>query len=201
MPRLFVLALLFVATPALAQDALAPDALRTLHSAEVDVKGPDGEPAVYRFTTTYDPVAGVYTKSVVDTASGAIVREERTDVAMVAPTPEEADAAQALIAADPELAPLIDAAQHRVEISGGFPLVREADAGFCGPGSRCAQYDILEMIPGQKVARRIRYVVVDLRTGTLVARDLDPTWEGNLANPAQRQASRARDVAFPSDSQ
>lgn len=193
--------LLFLATPAMAQEALAPTGVRTLHSAEVDVKGPDGSPAVYRFSTTYDPVSGVYTKTVVDVASGAVVQQDVSEAMMVAPTPAEAEAAEEAIRADPELAALIASAEYRVEVSGGFPLLREAEAGFCGPGSRCAQYDIFEVVPGEKVARRIRYVVIDLRDGSLVSRDLDPTWESNFANPAIRQNSRARDVAFPHDSQ
>jgi len=44
-------------------------------------------------------------------------------------------------------------------------------------------------------------VIVDMRNGEIVTRDLDPAWEGNLANPAIRADSRAQGVPFPSDDQ
>ena len=200
MSRLLAAAALLLAgaAPAAAQEALDLRAPRILHQAETAVKSPDG-PAVYRFTTTYDPAAGEYVYEVVDTASGAVLRREVSRTSMAAPMPEEQALAKEAIAADPEIAALIAAAEHPVRISGGFPLVREAGAPFCGPGSRCLQYDVFEVVPGQKEARRIRYVAVDLRTGALAARDMDPTWEGNFANPAMREASRARGLRFPTE--
>ncbi len=198
MLRFVFLAWLLAAAPALAQSAL--EGPRVLHSAVTDVKGPDG-PAMYRYTTTYDPARGEYVRTVEDEASGAVIKREVLKSIMRGPTPEEAEIAQQLIATDAELAGLIGAAQHPVEIVGGFPLVREAEAGFCGPGSRCMQFDILEMVPGQRAARRVRYVVVDMRDGRIVARDLDPATQSNLANPAIRADSRARGTTFPSDDQ
>ena len=204
-------AALLAAAPALAQEAPPPGAAspeapadlrapRVLHRVETEVKGPAG-PAVYRFTTTYNPAAGEYVRLVEDAATGVVLRRQARPAAMVAPTREEQAWAEAVIADDAEIAAEIGRAQHPVQISGGFPLTREAGAPFCGPGSRCLQYDVLEMVPGEKAARRIRFVVVDLRDGALVARGLDPAWEGNLANPAVREASRARGVRFPTDSE
>lgn len=203
MHRFPLLALVLFAAPAFAQDALdfSSDAPRVLHTVVTEVKGPDGTPAMYRYTTTYDPARGEYVRTVEDEASGATVKREVLPSIMRGPTPEEAEAAQRLIIADAELAALIGAAEYPVEVVGGFPLVREAAAGFCGPGTRCMQFDILEMVPDQRAARRIRFVVVDMRRGEVVARDLDPELQGNLANPAIRTDSRARGLAFPSDSQ
>jgi hypothetical protein len=52
-------------------------------------------------------------------------------------------------------------------------------------------FDVFEVVPGQLQSTRVRYVVVDVRDGSLVSRDFDPL-DGNLANPAFREASRSR---------
>ena len=204
MHRLSLLSLLLLAAPAWAQadaTSLAVDAPRVLHVADVEVKGPDGDIVVYRYSTTYDPISGEYLRLVTDTADGAVLERSTSRSTMVSPTPEEIAYAKAVIAADTELSGLMDAAEHPVKVEGGFILTREENAPICAPGSRCLQFDIYELVPGQRAARRIRYVVVDMRSGELVARDLDPTTESNFANPATRAQSRSRDLVFPSDSQ
>lgn len=196
MHRLLVLAAALLAVPALAQDApsLISDSPRILHDAQTEVKGPDGAPAVYRFTTVYDPVAGQYIDTVTDVATNEVLRRVVRESDLVAPTKEEDAFSRALIAEDPEIAALIAEAVYPVKVTGGFVLSRE-EGHPCGPGSRCLQYDVLETMPDRRTARRIRYVVVDLRTGTFVSRDFDPSQEGNLANPAFREDSRMRDAS------
>ena len=189
MTRLLLLALALLAAPAFAQDALVLDAPRVLHTADVPVKGVDGEPAVYTYTTTYDPVAGEYIRTVSDAETGAVLRREVFASTLDSPTEQEDAFAQELIRRDAEIAGLIGQAEAPVTVTGGFVLSRE-EGHVCGPGSRCLQYDVLEIAPGSTSAQRIRFVVVDVRTGTLVSRDFDPDLEGNLANPAMRRESR-----------
>ena len=109
---------------------------------------------------------------------------------MVRPTHAEDDAARALISLDPAVAAELSRSLYPTFIDGGFALVREAGHA-CGPGSRCLQYDVLQSVPGETFARRIRYVVVDLQSLTVVSNDFDPAAEGNLANPAFRAQSRS----------
>lgn len=193
MHRLLVLAVALLAVPAFAQDApaLVTDAPRLLHSAVTQVKGPDGSPAYYRYTTTYDPVQGLYVRTVEDVESGEVLRREVTESSMVGPTPDEHAIAQAIIQTDPEISGLVAEAEYPVVVEGGFVLSRE-EGHPCGPGSRCLQYDVFETLDSRS-ARRIRYVVVNLRDGSFVSRDFDPDSEGNLANPAMREHSNRRD--------
>ena len=181
-----------LALPALAQGAAPMDltVTRVLADGTQTLKGDDGTPVTLRATLTYEPGAGQYVRTVAD-ASGAIVAQETFDNYMVQPTDVEENAAQALIAADAELAALIDQAADPVVVSGGFPLVREAGHP-CGPGSRCVQYDIFQVPTGSRHAERIRFVVIDLRTVSFVSRDFDAATEGNFANPAIRDESRSR---------
>lgn len=191
-----LLVALLGALPAAAQSA-APTAPRVLHESAYDAKGDDGQPIRVTNRLVYDPAAGTYTHTWTD-ANGAILKQTVETVAMVQPTPEEAETAEALVREHPEVAAAIAGARYEAVVAGGFPYTREAGHA-CGPGSRCVQYDVYQIIPGTKRGERLRYVVVDLRTNTVVDADLDPTWEGNLANPATRRASRARGVAFPND--
>jgi len=135
---------------------------------------------------TYDPVSGEYVHEVADGA-GALLRRRVLASSTAALTPTEAAVAERLIAANPEIAPLIAAAEGRVVISGGFSLLREAGHP-CGPGGRCATYDVFEVIG--PVRRRLRYVVFDLRAVRVFDADADSDADSNLANPAARRQSR-----------
>lgn len=191
MPRHLVLAVALLAAPAFAQDApsLVTTAPRVLHSAQTEVKTADGGLATYRYSTVYDPVAGEYIRTVEDVDTGEILQREVLLATLTAPTEEEDAYARDLIASDPEIAGLMAKAEYPVKITGGFVLSRE-EGHACGPGSRCLQYDVLETLPDLRTARRIRYVVVDLRAGRFVSRNFNADTEGNLANPAMRQDSR-----------
>ena len=189
--------LLAISATASAQETARVDARtqRVLGDRTEQVKTNNGAIAERRSTLVYDPVAGEYVKTVYDTSGAVLDRTIRQNL-MIGPSPAEAARAERLIRTDIELAEVIASAEHPVTVSGGFPLVREAGHA-CGPGSRCLMYDIFEVIPpsskGERSsARRLRFVVVDLRTVQLFARDFDPAIDGNFANPAIRERSRAR---------
>lgn len=177
--------------PAAAQDAVAlsPTSQRVLSDITDTVKDDDGGRVTLRTVLAYDPTAGEYVQTVTE-SDGSLRARTVLPTPMIRPSAAEDAAAKALVALDPEVAARIAGAQHPVEISGGFPLVREAGHG-CGPGSRCLQYDVYEIVPGETFARRIRYVVVDLRALRLFSNDFDPVADGNLATPAARAQSRA----------
>ncbi|GAB5534032.1 MAG: hypothetical protein Rubg2KO_02810 [Rubricoccaceae bacterium] len=190
-------ALLALSATASAQETSRVDARsqRVLGDRTEQVKTNNGVIAERRSTLVYDPVAGEYIKTVYD-ASGAVMDQTVRQTLMIGPSPAEAARAERLIRTDLELAALIGSAEYPVTVSGGFPLVRE-DGHACGPGSRCLMYDMFEVIPptakGERPsARRLRFVVVDLRAVQLFARDFDPAVDGNFANPAIRERSRAR---------
>ena len=199
MPRLIRLALvsafatlgLAPSGSVLAQESvgLSRTETRVLSDITDTVKDDDGQRVTLRTVLAYDPAAGEYVQTVTE-SDGTVRSRAVQPTRVVRPTAEEDAAARALIAADPGVAPLVSRAQHPVEISGGFQLVREAGHG-CGPGSRCLQYDVYEIVPGETFARRLRYVVVDLRELRVFSNDFDPAAEGNLANPAARAQSRA----------
>ena len=164
-----------LAAPARAQgEAAGP---RVLHDLVDEVKLPDGATAWWRFTTTYDPATGETVRTVTD-AAGAVVERTVTTASVVSPTLEELAEAEALVRADPEVAALLARARLPV-VGGGFPLVREAGHP-CGPGARCLQFDVIDRGAGGEPGTRLRYVVVDLRTGRVVDADLDAATEGNL---------------------
>ena len=177
---------------AAAQDAVALSrtASRVLSDITDTVKDDDGTRVTLRTVLVYDPAAGEYVQTVTEADGSVRARTVRTEM-MAHPTAAEETAAQALIALDPEVAGLVARSPYRVEVLGGFPLVREAGHA-CGPGSRCFQYDVLEWVSGEAYARRIHYVVVDLRAVRMFSNDFDPAVEGNLANPAARAESRSR---------
>lgn len=193
-PRWLLPALLAVAValPCAAQGAsrLSPTAARVLADGQSTVKVGDGE-AVYRSVVVYDPADGSYVRTTTD-AAGAVVETERLESPMIRPSADEEAAVQALIAGDAELSALIAAAPRDVTVSGGFPLIREAGHP-CDATARCVQYDLFSpRVVGPRGADRVRYVVVDLRSLTIVSRDFNAAVDGNLANPAYRDESRSR---------
>lgn len=190
--------LLALTATASAQDLTRVDARtqRVLGDHTRQVKTNEGSIVLRRSTLVYDPVAGEYVRTTYDDAGRQLDRTVRRTL-MIGPSPAEAARSEELIRSDPELAALIDRAAHPVTISGGFPLVRE-EGHACGPGSRCLMYDLFEVLPpaskgARSSARRIRFVVVDLRSVELFARNFDPAVDGNFANPVIRERSRARD--------
>lgn len=176
---------------AAAQNAVSATAPRVLADGVDTLKGDDGVRVTLRSTMTYDPVAGEYVREVYDAETGAFQSRTVLTAPMIRPTADEDAAAKALILADAEVASLVAAAAYPVQVEGGFPLMREAGHG-CGPGSRCLQYDVYEVGPGELGAERLRYVVVDLRTLTLFSNDFDAVNEGNLANPAAARSGASR---------
>ena len=174
-----------VAQPSLRVSATQP---RTLADFTDNLKMADGTYATWRSTVSYDPVSGEYTKLIVNHDTGQEVSRVVTRDAMVTPSVVEEEAALAIIKADPTISRLMSRSRYPVDISGGFPLTREEGHG-CGPGSRCLQYDVMEIVPGQRAARRIRYVIVDLRRLEMFSTDFNADLEGNLANPTARQQS------------
>jgi hypothetical protein len=96
---------------------------------------------------------------------------------LIAPSPDELARARAIILADPELRALHDGASNPT-LEGGFVLLREAGHA-CGPGSRCLQFDLYDVDYAARRVTRLRYVVVDLRSGALISRDFDPSANGN----------------------
>jgi hypothetical protein len=154
----------------------AQDDARVIRSWVDDVKLDDGTTARWTVTLSYDAATGQYTRVVTD-ASGVVVEREVSDVSIAAPNDDEIARARALILADPELRALHDQAPNPT-ISGGFVLLRE-EGHPCGPGSRCLQFDIYNTDHQARRVDRIRYVVVDLRTNTIVSRNFDPSRNGN----------------------
>lgn len=189
--------LIALAGTASAQETAQVDARtqRVLGDRTEEVKTNDGRQAQRRSRLVYDPVAGEYVRTVFDARGQELDREVHRTL-MIGPSPAEAEHAETLIRSDAELAALIGRAEHPVTVSGGFPLIRE-DGHTCGLGSRCLMYDVFEVIPASSKgarprARRIRFVVVDLRRVELFSRDFDPAVDGNFANPIIRERSRAR---------
>ena len=172
-PLALVLVMLAPAELVLAQEASSARVLRTWVD---DVKLDDGTTARWTFTITYDAEAGLYTRTVRDDA-GAILEESITPHSLASPTDEEMQQAQAIILANPTLRELYDGAKRPI-LEGGFELVREAGHA-CGPGSRCLQFDLYDVDDDARRVDRLRYVVVDLRTGELVSADFDAARNSN----------------------
>ena len=188
--RVFAAALLAVLAAPLAgaqAPRLSASAPRVLFAATDSVKTDGGRRERVTRVVTYDPVAGTTTDRTTG-ADGRVLSESVRTTTVIAPTPAEAELARSLVAGHPEIAPLIAASRGTVFVEGGFPLVREAGHA-CGPGGRCVLFDVYEGLPGQ-TARRLRYVIVDLRTLRVLDADADPEADGNLANPAARRRSR-----------
>jgi hypothetical protein len=170
-----------------AQEAAAPGlpaGVRVIRDVMDEVKLPDGSDAVWHIVTTYDPASGETVRTITD-ASGALVERTVRIGTLMAPSAAEVAAAEALVRADTDVARLIAAADQPV-VQGGFILLRE-EGHPCGPGSRCLQFDVVDVNEAAREVQRIRYVVVDLRTNRVISNDFDPVTEGNLANPLHRQ--------------
>ncbi len=171
-----------------AQEAAAapglPAGVRVIRDVMDEVKLPDGSSAVWHIVTTYDPASGETVRTITD-ASGAVVERTVRVGTLMAPSAAEVAAGEALVRADTDVARLIAAARQPV-VQGGFILLRE-EGHPCGPGSRCLQYDVVDVNESAREVQRIRYVVVDLRTNRVISNDFDPVTEGNLANPLHRQ--------------
>jgi hypothetical protein len=163
----------------------APHEVRVLHDLTDEVKLDDGSTARWRFVTTYDPSTGV-TEQVVTDEAGRVVRRESGLGGLDVPSPREIAEAEAIVRADPEIAALMSQASD-ARVSGGFILQRE-DGHPCGPGSRCLQFDVINVDREARQNTRIRYVVVDLRQGVLLFDDFDPATEGNSANPHESRS-------------
>ncbi|NNF58556.1 MAG: hypothetical protein HKN04_09960 [Rhodothermaceae bacterium] len=167
------LVLLLLAPAVQAQEASTARVLRTWVD---DVKLDDGTSARWTFTITYDAEAGLYTRTVRDEA-GAVLEETTTLHSLASPTNGEIEEARAIILAHPTLRELYDGAKRPV-LEGGFELVRE-EGHACGPGSRCLQFDLYDVDDEARRVDRLRYVVVDLRTGELVSADFDASRNSN----------------------
>ncbi|MDX1439022.1 MAG: hypothetical protein R3284_03875 [Rubricoccaceae bacterium] len=168
---------LLTAPPLLAQDFNSERVLRTW---QTDVKLQSGDIDRWTFTIAYDPVEGLYTRTAVDT-SGRVVDSIASEFSMAAPTEGEIEYARQLILTDRELQPLIDSAA-RPFVEGGFELVRR-DNPSCSAGSRCLQFDLMDaVVPGEHI-KRIRYIIVDMRTGQILDRDVNPVTEANIRRP------------------
>ncbi len=168
-----------------AQDASSE---RTLRTWVTDAKLDDGSVARWTWTVTYSPETGQYAETAVD-ESGATVHQNVGNVSMMRPTEEEIEMAHAIIFADPELNELYRRASNP-ELEGGFVLQRE-EGHPCGPGSRCLQFDMFDVDTAARRVNRIRYIVVDVRHGTMVSNDFNPSTDGNATrfngnpNPSQ----------------
>lgn len=169
---LAALGCLFAGT-AVAQDASADRVLRTWSN---DVKLEDGTSSRWTFAITYDAEAGEYARTVTD-QSGVLVERTVETMSLTRPTAEEIARAREVIFDDSELTSLFEQAGSP-ELSGGFVLQREAGHA-CGPGSRCLQFDMFDVDSAARKVVRIRYVIVDARTWTLVSEDFNPSTDGN----------------------
>ncbi len=181
------LAALVATAGAHAQQARLSPAPRVLFAVSDWVKIDDGTYAQVETTVTYDPTAGEYVHE--SRADGAVLSRAVRTTSVAGPTPTEAAVSIRMIEGHPEIAALIGAASGAVTVDGGFPLVRE-DGHACGPGGRCATYDVFATTADGR--ERLRYVIVDLRAGRVLDADADPDAESNLAHPQARRESRRR---------
>jgi len=145
-----------------------------------DVKLADGTSAQWRIVVTYDPASGETVRTVAD-ESGRVIERTATTESLARPSEEEIARAEALVRADTEVAELIAAARQPV-VQGGFILLRE-EGHPCGPGSRCLQFDVADVDEAARRVERLRYVIVDLRTDSVVSNDFDPATQGNVRRP------------------
>ena len=141
---------------------------------------------VHQYSDAVKTAAGVEMRQVtivVDQETGGsfeVVRDARGDVLSrralkpTSPSEAEVDEARAIIAADAELSALMRA--RPAHIDGGYILV-EAEGAACGPGSRCLHMDLLN---DENRRERIRFVVVDLVSRSVVYRDFDPDEHGRM---------------------
>lgn len=171
-----------------AQEARLTQAPRVLFAVSDLVKNNEGEHVQIETTVTYNPAAGEYLHESRD-AQGRVLSRVIRSTSVAGPTPAEARFSRRMIETHPEIAALIASANGDVTIDGGFPLVREAGHP-CGPGGRCASYDVF--VSGPDGRKRLRYVIVDLRQGRVLDADADADLDSNLAHPDARRQSRRR---------
>jgi hypothetical protein len=170
MKLLGLASLLFALLAAMPPEALAQARTDTqvIRSWEEPVKA-DGRVEARRVEVAFDYAAGVTVRRTYD-ASGFLLRVEEVE-GQPQPSPAEVAEAQAIVAADAELAPLLAASGATVE--GGFTYSAEGfdePLAACGPGTRCLQFDLVA--PSRMES--VRFVVVDLATRQVVERDLFP---------------------------
>ena len=150
----------------LAPSASAQDrAPRLLNTWEDPVKLPDGSETVYRYEVTYDYDTGVALRTAYDTFGNTVEVKEMAQAP--APSAEEIAEAMAIVQGDAELSAL--AAARNATVDGGFLLYGD-QIEACAAPARCLQFDIM----GPDKIESVRFVVVDLRTGQIVERDLFP---------------------------
>ncbi|HYE96609.1 MAG TPA: hypothetical protein VD962_10400 [Rubricoccaceae bacterium] len=174
--RRTLLGALLVAACALlaAPEAHAQDGTRIIRSWTDDVKVENGRTEQWEFVIAYDPATGALTQTARN-HRGVVMSTTDLTGHHIAPNEEEIADAVRLIRNDPELAAVLAAAPGHI-ISGGFNLVRP-EIG-CEATSRCLQFDLMqEDLPNRRV-NRLRYVVVDLRTGQFVSRNYNPANDG-----------------------
>ena len=186
-PLAAALAALLATAGAYAQNARLSQQPRVLFAVSDWVKTDDGAYAQVETTVTYDPTAGEYVHE--SRAGGTVLSRAVRTTSVAGPTPTETAVSVDMIKSHPEIAALIGAASGAVTVDGGFPLVRETGHA-CGPGGRCATYDVFASTPGGR--ERVRYVIVDLRAGRVLDADADPDAESNLAHPQAHRESRRR---------
>jgi hypothetical protein len=161
---------LLLALPATAPAASSQNADRVVHQYTDEVKTATG----VETRTVEIIVEGATGRSVevVRDASGAVL--SRMTIQPTSPSAEEVADARAIIEADAELSSLMRS--RPAHIDGGYPLV-EADGMACGPGARCLHMDLLNDADRRE---RIRFVVVDLVSRTVVYPDFDPDAHGRM---------------------
>ena len=148
-----------------ATDAVAQESARVLSSWDDPVKLSDGTETVYRYEVVYDYDTGIALRNAYD-AAGTLV--ETVQVAPPgAPSAEEIEEARAIILADAAIAGV--AARSNATVEGGFILFADQYPACAAP-ARCLQFDIM---PPSKT-ESLQFVVVDLRTRTIIERDLFP---------------------------
>lgn len=176
-----VLALLVAAPAVIAQNASNE---RIIRSWEDEVKLEDGTETTWTYTVTFNTDTGEYTRTIVDNSGLEIQRTVQTS-SMISPSEEEISIARDIILSDSELGALYNEANNPV-LSGGFVLLRE-EGHPCGPGSRCLQFDMMDVDEAAREVERIRYVIVDVRTNELVSSNFDPANNGNATRFNQDQ--------------
>jgi hypothetical protein len=179
-----LLLLLLVATTLPCTSAqLLPSNLSEIRSWIDHVKV-EGNRTVRRTIVVAIDYATGQTEQLIYDAEGTLLHQVATGYAT--PNSRERERAIRMIRQDPELGTL--AAQIGVIVEGGFPLLRRSGE-VCGPGTRCLQFDMYRST-GSRSATRIRYVVVDLGSETIVHRDLEPSESGNIQLPPDRAEMR-----------
>lgn len=144
--------------------ASAQPGARILSTWDDPVKLADGTETVYRYEVSYDYATGETLRRAYD---GAVLVETIEIDPPSAPFPAEIEEAMAIIMADEDLSALVS--RSNALVGGGFILFGEQYPA-CAKPARCLQFDIMS----QDRLESFQFVVVDLRTGTIIERDLYP---------------------------